>query len=82
MKVSLKEIKVVSLNIGTILLLTQFVRLARVCDGADLRMQQANIVHRVFRYAAKSENPDLIVLLMRIKKSMSIHIKNSKLDHA
>lgn len=80
MKVRLKEIKVVSLNTRTIILLTQFVRLARVRDGANLRMQQPDIVRRVFHYAASSENPDLIVLFMRIKSSMSQHIKKSKLE--
>ncbi|MBL4670890.1 MAG: hypothetical protein JKX81_01420 [Arenicella sp.] len=80
MKVRLKEIKVIALNTGTVILLTQFVRLARVREGAELRMQQADIVHRVFQYAATSENPDLIVLFMRIKKSMSKHIQKSKLE--
>ncbi|MFT6408272.1 MAG: hypothetical protein ACJAQ6_001689 [Arenicella sp.] len=75
MKIRLRDIKVVSLNTGTIILLTQFVRLARLRERADLRMQQTNTIHRVFQYAVKSENPDLIVLFMRIKKSVSDHIE-------
>lgn len=80
MKVKLTEIKVVTLNTKTIILLTQFVRLAKAREGADLRMQQRDIVRRVFHYAASSENPDLIVLFMHIKKSMSKHIKKSNLE--
>ncbi len=80
MKVRLKEIKVVDLNTRTIILLTQFVRLARVREGADLRMQQRDIVRRVFRYAAHTDNPDLIVLFMNIKKAMSLHIQKANLE--
>jgi len=80
MKVKLKEIKVVSLNTSTIILITQFVRLARVRENADLRMQQPDIVRRVFNYAAHSDNPDLIVLFMHIKKAMSKHIKKANLE--
>lgn len=80
MKVRLKDINVITLNTETIILLTQFVRLARVREGAELRMQQADIVHRVFQYAATSDNPDLIVLFMHIKKSMSRHIHKSGLE--
>jgi hypothetical protein len=49
MRVSLREIKIIALNTETIILLTQFVRLARVREGAELRMQQSDIVHRVFQ---------------------------------
>jgi len=80
MKVRLKDINVISLNTETIILLTQFVRLARVREGAELRMQQADIVHRVFQYASTSDNPDLIVLFMHIKKAMSRHIQKSGLE--
>ncbi len=80
MKVRLSEIKVVALNTRTIILLTQFVRLARVREGADLRMQQADIIKRVFKYASMSENPDLIVLYMHIKKEMAKHIQKSNLE--
>jgi len=81
MKVKLSEIRVVDLNTRTIILFTQYVRLARVRDGADLRMQQPDIVHRVFQYAKKSDNPDLIVLFMRIKKQMINHIHKSNLEN-
>ncbi|MFQ3244570.1 MAG: hypothetical protein ACI9SP_001201 [Arenicella sp.] len=80
MRVRLREIKVIALNTETIILLTQFVGLARVREGAELRMQQSDIVHRVFQYAATTENPDLIVLFMHIKKSMRKYIKKSKLE--
>ncbi len=80
MKVRLREIKVVDLNTRTIILLTQFVRLARVREGADLRMQQRDIVRRIFRYAAHTDNPDLIVLFMHIKKAMSLHIQKANLE--
>jgi hypothetical protein len=81
-KVRLREIKVVALNTGTIILFTQFVRLARLREGADLQMQQTDIVYRVFQYAAVSENPDLIVLFMRIKQSMTKHIQKNNLERA
>jgi len=80
MKVKLSEIKVVALNTRTIILLTQFVRLARVRENANLRMQQPDVVRRVFHYAAHTQNPDLIVLFMHIKNAMSKHIKKSNLE--
>ena len=80
MKVRLREIKVVALNTSTIILLTQFVRLARVREGADLRMQQPDIIKKVFRYAANCENPDLIVLHMHIKNEMTKHIQKCNLE--
>lgn len=80
MKVKLREIKVIALDTPTIILLTKYVRLARVSDGAELRMQQADIVHQVFKHASVTSNPDLIVLAMKIKKSMSNHITKTNLE--
>jgi len=67
MKVKLSDIKVMELNSKAVILLTQFVRLARLRDGADLKMQDPDLVRRVFKYSSITENPDLIVLFMRIK---------------
>ena len=75
MKIRLTDIKVVALNTQTIILLAHFVRLARSSEGADLKMQQPDIVKRVFKYAATVQNPDLVVLFMRIKKSMIRQVK-------
>ena len=80
MKYKLSEIKVVSLDTRTVILLTQFVRLARVREGADLRMQQPDVVRGIFHYAAQIDNPDLIVLFMRIKTSMSLHLRKCRLE--
>jgi len=79
-RVRLREIKVVALNAQTIILLTQFVRLARVREGADLRMQQPDIIWRIFQYAATVQNPDLIVLFMRIKNDLVKHINKVNLE--
>ena len=75
MKIKLKDIRVVTLNTQTVILLSHFVRLARVTEGADLQMQQPDIVKRVFKYAETAQNPDLLVLFMRIKKCMKSHIR-------
>ena len=80
MKVRLREIRVFELNTRTVILLTHFVRIARVRESAQLRMEQSDIVYRVFKYAAKTENPDLIVLLMHIKRAMKKHIKECNLQ--
>lgn len=78
MKIKLTEIKVMDLNSRTVILLTQFVRLARLRDGADLKMQYPDLVRRVFKYASITENPDLIVLFMRIR----LQVENSMLQGA
>lgn len=67
MKIRLTEIKVAALHAQTIILLGHFVRVARASGGVDLRMQQPDIVKRVFKYAATLEDPDLLVLFMCIK---------------
>ncbi len=80
MKIRLREVNVLALNTRTVILLTQFVRLARLREGADLKMQQQDIVYRIFQYAAESKNPDLIVLFMHIKKALSAHVRRNKLE--
>ena len=83
MKIRLTDIKVAALNARTVILLAHFVRIARTSDGADLRMQQSDIVKRVFKYAATVENPDLLVLFMRIRQSMVNQIRgNTKIAQA
>lgn len=82
MRVRLREIKVVELNSKTVILLTQFVRLARVREGADLKMQHPEIVSKVFRYAAHTDNPDLIVLFMRIRRHLMKYVTKANLEKA
>ncbi len=81
MRVRLREIKVAKLNSRTVILLTQFVRLARVREGANLKMQQPDIIRRVFRYAAISENPDLIVIFMRIRYQLIKYVVKENLEN-
>lgn len=81
MRVRLRDIKVVDLNSKTVILLTQFVRLARVREEADLKMQYPDIVRRVFNYASESENPDLIVLFMRIRRQLVDYVIKENLEN-
>ena len=81
MKIRLREIKVVNLNSKTVILLTQFVRMARLNDGADLKMQYPDIVHRVFLHADMTNNPDLIVLFMRIRQHLVNCVTNSGVEN-
>lgn len=64
-----KEINVTQLDVRTIILLTQFVRFA-AREGADMRMQQPDIVRRVFKYATTTNNANLVKLFERIKASI------------
>ncbi len=80
MKIKLREVSVAKLNAQTVILLTQFVRLARVREGADLKMQYPDIVKRVVNYASATENPDLIVLFMRIKNELIKHVAKANLE--
>jgi len=77
MKVKLKDIQVANLDTRTVLLLARFVRLARESEGADLLMQQPDIVKRVFVYADSVNNPDLLVLFMRIRQNIVNQIRRS-----
>lgn len=79
-KVRLREIKVVDLNSKTVILLTQFVRLARLREGADLKMQYPDVVRRVFSYASHTNNPELVVLFMRIRKQLVSYVVKSNLE--
>ncbi|MBL4672614.1 MAG: response regulator [Arenicella sp.] len=64
-----KEINVTQLDVRTIILLAQFVRFA-VREGADMCMQQADIVRTVFKYASTTDNLNLITLFERIEASL------------
>ena len=77
MKVKLRDIQVVNLDTRTVLLLARFVRLARESEGADLLMQQPDVVKRVFVYAEAVKNPDLLVLFMRIRQNIVNQIRRS-----
>ncbi len=79
-KVKLSEIRVVDLNSKTMILLTQFVRLARLHEDADLKMQQKDVVRRVFKFAAATDNPDLIILFMKIRQHLVNHVINANLE--
>lgn len=79
MKIRLKEIKIVDLDSKSVIMLTRFVRLARR-QGADLMMQQPDVVKRVFSYAAKTDNPELIVLFMRLRKHLIKFIVKANLE--
>lgn len=81
MKVRLRDIKVASLNSRTIILLTEFMRMARAREGVNLKMQQPDVIRRVFLYGARSNNPDLIVLFMRIKMHLVTHLQNSNFEN-
>ena len=70
----------VDLNSKTVILLTQFVRLARLREGADLKMQYPDIIRRVFSYAATTDNPDLIVLFMKIRQHLVKYVVKSNLE--
>lgn len=79
MKVRLREIKVTDLDAQSMILLTQFVRMARKA-GADLKMQYPDVVRRVFSYAAVTDDPDLIVLFMRLKNHIINYVVKSNLE--
>lgn len=79
MKIKLSEIKVADLDASSVIMLNQFVRVARK-NGADMKMQYPNIVRRVFSYASKTDNPDLIVLSMRLRRHMARYVVTSNLE--
>jgi len=74
-KVRLREINVAKLNSETVILITKFLRKARVHQDFDLHIQQPEVVRKIIQYAEHSKDPDLIVLSMRIKKALASHIK-------
>ncbi len=80
MRIRLREIKVVDLNAKTVILLTQFVRLARLREGADLKMQYPDVIKRVFDFAANTTNPELIILFMRMRKQLVSHVQKANLE--
>ncbi len=82
MKVKLSDIQVAHLNAQSVIVLTQFVRLARVREGADLRLQHPKIVKAVFEYAKRTDNPDLIVLFMRFKRQLKLFLYDHKDDES
>ncbi|MFT4630795.1 MAG: hypothetical protein ACI9WC_001453 [Arenicella sp.] len=79
MKVRLRDIKVASLNSCTIIVMTKFIGMARTCEGVNLQIQQPDAIKSVFLYGARTNNPDLIVLFMRIKMHMIKHLHNTSL---
>ncbi len=79
MKVRLKEIRVIDLDSQSVIMLTRFVRMARK-QGVDLKMQQPDIVYKVFAHASVTEDPDLIVLFMRFRQHLVKYVVKSNLE--
>ncbi len=80
MKIRLREIRVVDLNSKTVILLTQFVRMARVKNGVDIKMQYPDVVRQVFYYGAVTQSPELIVLLKKIRRELIRHVRATNLE--
>ena len=79
MKIKLSEIKVADLDSGSVIMLNEFVRTARKY-GADLKMQYPDIVKRAFKHASVTDNPDLIVMSMRLRKHMARYVMEANLE--
>ena len=79
MKIKLSEIKVADLDADSVIMLNQFVRAARR-NGADMKMQYPDIVRRVFSYASTTDDPDLIVLSMRLHKHNARYVVTANLE--
>ncbi len=76
-KIQLSEIKVAELNSATIILITQFLNKCRGHEGFDLHLQQPGLIKEIIDYADQSDDPDLIILSMRIKQAITTHISNT-----
>lgn len=77
-KVRLRDINVTKLNSRTVTLLTLFLNKVRGRSDCDLQMHQTGIVKKILKYAEVSNDPELIVLSMRIKKSIVTHFKEMR----
>jgi len=80
-KVRLSEINVAKLNTDTVIMITKFINRARSNEDFDLHMQQPGLIKDIIRYGEKSKDPELIILCMKIKKAISIYIKESDPEH-
>ena len=76
-KIHLSDINVAQLNSSSIILITQFLNKCRGYEDFDLHLQQPGIVKKIVDYAEQSNDPDLIVLSMKIKRSITSHISKT-----
>jgi hypothetical protein len=56
-------------------------RTARIRGVVDLQLRQPGVIRRVLVYGARANNPDLVMLFMRIKIHMIKHLHNSRFEN-
>lgn len=70
MKIRLREISVADLNAEAVILLSQFVRLARQKHGVDIKMQYADVVRRAVNYAMTTTSRELRILFNKFHREL------------
>lgn len=74
MKIRLKDIGVADLDFESITLLRSFVKAAHIQEGFEIRLEDENIVHSVFKIGRNTKNArlrmDFLCLQRRIRKHL------------
>ncbi len=81
MKIRLREIKVIDLNSRTVILLNQFVRLARLRFGLDIKMQYPDVIRRVVNCGTTTDNPELLQAFHEFRRELVKNVKAANLEN-
>lgn len=77
MRISLDDIQVGDLNNVCVMLISKFARVLREHNGEVLRLRDKHVVREVAKHATQTENPELVILFMKLKVEMKNHLSQT-----
>ncbi|GAA6139668.1 hypothetical protein NBRC116583_34150 [Arenicella sp. 4NH20-0111] len=78
MKVNLRDIKLFDLDSHTLVVLSRFVVLARKHENQTLRLNDNNVLEKVFAIGSATENAKLKILFLSLRSSLKEKVSESE----
>jgi len=80
MKIRLRDIGLTDLDSQSVILISDFVRIARAQEGADIRLKDNDIIHAIFKLGASTKNSRLRMMFLSLRRGMQQHFGGKRPD--
>ena len=77
MTISLRDIQIEDLNNVSITLVSKFVRMLHSHDGSVIKLRDPNILMKIAKHAAHTDNAQLRILFQRLKLEIKIQLNEA-----
>ncbi len=77
--VALKDITLFELGNNNLLMVSKFIRIARIEEGVNIRLNDKGVICKVLSYGQKTDNPKLKRMYRQLKASISKYIREQKI---